>query len=133
MSSFDSFKNSFKGDIVTPSDPTYQDSLKRWAANSSRPAKVVAFVKDAEDAAAAIKYAAQEKLPIAIRGGGHSFSGTSSSTDGLVIDLSRYINGVRIDPENKLGYVGGGATWEAVDVAAIKHGLAAVGGTVNHV
>lgn len=60
-------------------------------------------------------------------------SGTSSQTDGLVIDLSRHIAGARIDPDKKLAYVGGGAIWETVDKAAIQHGLASVGGTVNHV
>jgi FAD/FMN-containing dehydrogenase len=49
-----------------------------------------------------------------------------------VIDLSRYLNTVRVDEERKLGYVGGGATWGAVDKEAIKYGLATTGGTVNH-
>lgn len=71
-------------------------------------------------------------MDIAIRGGGHSVAGASSSKDGLVIDLSRHLGMVKIDPKQKLGFVGGGAVWEAVDEAAIKHGLATVGGTVNH-
>jgi FAD/FMN-containing dehydrogenase len=39
---------------------------------------------------------------------------------------------VRVDPVEKLAYVGGGAIWETVDKTAIEHGLATVGGTVNH-
>ena len=50
-----------------------------------------------------------------------------------MIDLSRYLNGVKVDPEQKVAYVGGGALWETVDRTAIKHGLATVSGTVNHV
>ena len=50
-----------------------------------------------------------------------------------MIDLSRYLNTVKVDPDKRLGYVGGGAIWETVDKAAINHGLATVGGTVNHV
>ena len=50
-----------------------------------------------------------------------------------MIDLSRYLNGVKVDPEKKVAYVGGGALWETVDRTAIEHGLATVGGTVNHV
>jgi hypothetical protein len=57
----------------------------------------------------------------------------ASSSDGLVIDLSRYLNGVKVDPDKKVAYVGGGALWETVDKTAIKHGLATVAGTVNHV
>ena len=133
MSGLENFKQAFKGDVVTPGAPDYEKSLARWAANASRPAKVVAFVKDSEDIALAIKYAKAEDLPIAIRGGGHNPAGSSSSDGGLVIDLSRYLNGVRIDVEKKLAYAGGGAIWESVDKAAIQHGLATVGGTVNHV
>ncbi|RPD66671.1 FAD-binding domain-containing protein [Lentinus tigrinus ALCF2SS1-7] len=132
MSSFDAFKASFKGDLVTPNDAGYETAIARWAKNAARKAAIIAFVKDSEDVARAILYARQAKLPIAIRGGGHNAAGASSSEGGLVIDLSRYLNSVTVDAEKKLGYVGGGALWETVDKAAIQHGLATVGGTVNH-
>ena len=50
-----------------------------------------------------------------------------------MIDLSRHLSGVRVDPVAKLAYVGGGAIWETVDKTAIEHGLATVAGTINHV
>lgn len=133
MASFAAFKASFRGDLLTPSDVGYDTAIARWAKNAARKAAVVAFVKDAEDVSRAIIYAKQANLPIAIKGGGHNAAGASSSEGGLVIDLSKYLNAATIDTENKLGYVGGGAVWETVDKAAIQHGLATVGGTVNHV
>ena len=133
MADFLIFQESFKGDIITPDDPNYKAAIARWASNAERRAKIVAFVKDAEDVSAAVIFAKASKLPLAIRGGGHSTSGASSSQDGIVIDLSKHLNGVRIDPEGKLAYAGGGAIWSAVDKAAIAYGLASVGGTVNHV
>ncbi|KAG5651067.1 hypothetical protein H0H81_010002 [Sphagnurus paluster] len=120
-----------KGDIVTPNDADYPQAIARWAVNAERRAKIVAFVKDTEDVALALKYARANDLPIAIRGGGHSAAGASSSENGLVIDLSRHINGARIDPDKKLAYVGGGALWDVVDKEAIKHGLATVAGTTG--
>ncbi|KLO07487.1 FAD-binding domain-containing protein [Schizopora paradoxa] len=132
-STFDAFKAAFQGDVVTPESPDYEASLKRWAANAERRAKVVAFVKSPQDVALAIKYAKDEGLDLSIRGGGHNPGGSSSSEGGLVIDLSRHLNGCRIDADNKRAYVAGGAIWETVDKEAIKHGLASVGGTVNHV
>jgi FAD/FMN-containing dehydrogenase len=132
MPDFTSFKQSFKGDISTPTDADYTQAISRWALNAQVNAKIVAFVKTPEDVALAIAYAEENHLPIAIRGGGHNTSG-ASSTEGLVIDLSRHLNTVEIDPENKIAYVGGGAIWEQVDKAAIQHGLATVAGTVNHV
>jgi len=132
MSELESLSKALKGDLVTPSSADYEKAIARWAINAQRKAKIVAFVKDSEDVALAIKYAKTNKLPLAIRGGGHSASGASSSENGLVIDLSRYINGVKVDADKKLAYVGGGAIWETVDKATIEHGLATVGGTVNH-
>jgi FAD/FMN-containing dehydrogenase len=122
----------FKGDLVTPSDPDYAAAIARWATNANRNAKVVAFVKDSEDVALSLKFSQDNKLPLAIKGGGHSTSGASSSEGGIVIDLSRHVNSVRVDTENKLAYVGGGAVWADVDKAAIEHGLAGVAGTINH-
>ena len=132
MSSFTSFQQSFEGDISIPTDADYAEAISRWAANAQANAKIVAFAKTPEDVALAIAYAKENSLPIAIRGGGHSTAG-ASSCEGLVIDLSRHLNTVEIDPENKLAIVGGGAIWEEVDKKSIAHGLAAVAGTVNHV
>jgi len=132
MPGLESFRQKFKGDIVTPSDADYNKAIARWAVNAERKARIVAFVKDAADVSSALEYAKTNKLPVAVRGGGHSASGASSTEGGLVIDLSRHLSGVRVDAEKKLAYVGGGAIWETVDKAAIAHGLATVGGTVNH-
>jgi FAD/FMN-containing dehydrogenase len=133
MSDVSSFQKSFKGDVVTPADADYPAAIARWASNAQRNAKIVAFVKDAEDVALAIKFAKENNLPLAVRGGGHSASGASSSENGIVIDLSRHLNGVHIDAEHKIAIAGGGAIWASVEKAAIEHGLATVAGTVNHV
>ncbi|KAI9465877.1 FAD-binding domain-containing protein [Lactarius psammicola] len=125
--------DSFTGDWITPDHLDYSKAIARWAANAERRAKVVAFVKNAQDVAIVLRYAKQHNLPIAIRGGGHSPAGASSIENGLVIDLSRYLSSVRVDPAAKLAYVGGGAIWETVDKTAIEHDLATVAGTVNHV
>lgn len=133
MSQLGDFFPAFEGDIVTEDSPDYEAAIARWAANAARNAKYVAFVKNEKDIAIALEYAKANGLPIAIRGGGHNPAGASSSEGGIVIDLSKYLNDVRINPELKRAYVGGGALWETVDTTAIKHGLASVGGTVNHV
>ncbi|TFK43273.1 hypothetical protein BDQ12DRAFT_731314 [Crucibulum laeve] len=132
MADISQFATQIKGDVVTEKDADYMKAIARWAANAQRNAKVVVFVKDEDDIAATIKYAKDNALPIAIRGGGHNPAGASSTDGGVVIDLSRYLNGTKVDAEKKLAYVGGGALWETVDKAAIEHGLATVGGTVNH-
>lgn len=127
----DSFAATIAGDVVTPDHPEYATAISRWAKNAERKARVVVFAKNPQDVAHAIAYAKDNKLPIAIRGGGHNAAGASSIEDGLVIDLSRHLNKVRVDEEGKLAYVGGGAKWRDVDEETIKYGLATVGGRVN--
>ncbi|KAG8754706.1 hypothetical protein FRC14_004728 [Serendipita sp. 396] len=125
----------FKGDLVVPSDPDYPSALARFAKNAQRNAALVAFVKDTQDVSNVIKFISSDdgnNIPFTVRGGGHSTAGASSIEGGIVIDLSRHISTVQVNEEARLAYVGGGANWEAVDKAAIRYGLAAVGGTVNH-
>ena len=133
MSDISSLRQSFKGDIVTPADPDYKDAIARWAANTERPARVVAFIKDTTDVSLALRYARDNNLQVAIRCGGHSGSGASSAKDGLVIDLSRYFNYAVADPEKRTMRVGGGALWDTVESESAKHELATVAGTVSHV
>lgn len=78
-----------------------------------------------------VKFASDNKLDLAVKGGGHSTGGCSSTDGGLAIDLSGLRN-VRVDKDSKLIIAQGGALWEDVDNAAIEKGLATVGGTVNH-
>ncbi|KAI0063172.1 FAD-binding domain-containing protein [Artomyces pyxidatus] len=132
MSDFASLKKEFHGDLVTPDHPDYEASLARWAANSQRRAAVVAFVKDADDVRAALLYARALNLRIAVRGGGHNPAGSSSIEGGLVIDLSRYLAGVKVDVDKRLAYVGGGALWSTVNTECAKHGLVMPGGTISH-
>jgi FAD/FMN-containing dehydrogenase len=127
------FPSSFKGDIVTPSSPDYEQAIVRWAKNAQKNAKIIAFVKGEEDVVLAIKYAKQNNLPMAVHCGGHSAAGASSIEGGLVIDLARHMSYCKVDEEKKFAYVGGGTTWNLVDKTTIKHGLATVGGTVSHV
>ena len=133
MSGLSEFKQSFKGDIVTPDDDGYAQSISRWAANAERNARVVAFVKDNNDVALALKYARTNDLQVAIRCGGHNISGASSAEDGLVVDLSRHFDYAAVDTERRTARVGGGSLWVTVENEAIKYGLASVAGTINHV
>ena len=133
MSDISTLRQSFKGDIVTPTDPNYKDAIARWAANAERPARIVAFVKDPADVSLALRYARDNNLQVAIRCGGHSASGASSAKDGLVIDLSRYFNYAVADPDTRTVRVGGGAIWDTVENEAIKYNLATVAGSVSHV
>ncbi|KAG8716211.1 hypothetical protein FRC09_015973 [Ceratobasidium sp. 395] len=108
-------------------EPGY--SIERWAENAEKPAIAVAYPANADDVAELLAfvqgkglYVNQVRLDVAIKGGGHSASGASSTDGGLVIDLEPHLHDVRIDAGRKLAYVGGGALWKHVDQAAAEHG-----------
>ncbi|KAJ3565811.1 hypothetical protein NP233_g7400 [Leucocoprinus birnbaumii] len=120
-----------KGDVITQDHPDYAKAIARWACGAEKRAVAVVFVKDESDVVETLSYARGHSLPVAIRGGGHNPTGASSVEAGVVIDLSRYLNEVQVDPAKKLVYVGGGALWRAVDKATAEHDLATVGGTTG--
>jgi FAD/FMN-containing dehydrogenase len=122
---------SFAGDIVAPDAPGYDDARRVWNAMfDRRPALVVRPTRVA-DVQAAVRFGRERDLEIAIRGGGHSAVGHSTTDGGLVIDLGR-MNEVSVDPERQIARTGGGALLGQLDIAAQEHGLVCPVGVVGH-
>lgn len=65
---FNALKNIIEGDIILPSDPTYNESLKRWSRLAQKDAGAVIFVKTNKDVSEVIKYAVSNKIDLAIKG-----------------------------------------------------------------
>jgi FAD/FMN-containing dehydrogenase len=127
---YTSFAKAFSGRLIRPDDGDYDDARELF--NSmivTRPALIAQCATPA-DVAAAIAFAGDAGLEIAVRAGGHSVAGTSSVEDGIVIDV-RPLDTISIDPKTRRGRVGGGVTWAPFDRAAQEHGLATTGGRVS--
>ncbi len=124
-------REAVQGEIVTPEDDGYAEARRIWngAHDGRRPALVVRC-KGPADVIGAVGFARSNDLTIAVRGGGHSVAGFSTSDGGIVIDLSQ-LNGVRVDPAGRRATVGGGAVWADVDHETQAHGLATTGGLVS--
>lgn len=112
-----------------PSDPDYAKSIDRWSKAAEKPAGVAVVPTSAEEVSIAVKYAGENGLDLAVKGGGHSTAGVSSTNGGLLIDLGRMRN-VDVNLEKKQLHVQGGCLWSDVDEKAWEHKLATVGGTV---
>ena len=65
---FNALRNIIEGDIVLPSDPTYNESLRRWSRLAEKDAGAVIFVKTNKDVSEVIKYAVSNKIDLAIKG-----------------------------------------------------------------
>jgi len=124
-------RDAFSGDIVTPADDGYDEARRLWnAVHDRRPAVIVRPAARA-DVAAAIRFARDHDLALAVRSGGHSPAGHSSCDGGLVLDLSR-MRGVTVDPAARRARVNGGALLGELDVAAQAHGLVCPTGVIGH-
>src|SRR6476659_3557560 len=94
-----------------------------------RPA-LIAQVEKADAVRAALAYARENGLEVAVRGGGHSVGGACLTDGGVVIDM-RKMNSVTVDPGMRTATAQGGATWADFDGACQPHALATTGGRVS--
>ncbi|TDO59996.1 FAD/FMN-containing dehydrogenase [Kribbella sp. VKM Ac-2571] len=119
-----------RGELVRPTDPSYDEARSIWnAAHDKRPALIVRC-RGVADVIRAVEFARSEGLTLAVRGGGHSIPGFSTTDGGLVIDLSP-MNSVRVDPDRRVIVAQGGCVWGDVDAEAQAFGLAVTGGLVS--
>ena len=80
--------------------------------------------RDADEVATALAFARDQKVPLAIRSGGHGISGRSTNDGGLVIDLSRMRQITVLSEADRLVRVEAGARWKDVAAALAPHGWA---------
>jgi FAD/FMN-containing dehydrogenase len=125
------FREAFAGDVVLPTDPTYDETRRVWSALYDRRPGIVVRPVSATDVASALRFARERDLLISVRAGGHSVSGHSTCDGGMVIDLSA-MRGVAVDAERGVARASGGALLSELDGAAQAHGLVCPIGTVGH-
>ena len=123
------FRASFGGEIVTTNDDTYDAARAIWNGMIDKHPELIARCHTVQDIVAAVNFARESGLNPAVRGGGHSIPGLSSS-DGMVIDLSP-MRRVHVDPARRVAVVEPGAQWANYDAATGAHGLASTGGLIS--
>ncbi|HWJ45049.1 MAG TPA: FAD-dependent oxidoreductase, partial [Gaiellaceae bacterium] len=125
------FAEAFSGQIVRRGDPGYDDARVVWNGMIDRYPALVVRPESPGDVAAAVRFAREGELPIAVRSGGHSIPGLSTCDDGIVIDLSR-MTGATVDASERTAWVNGGALLGELDQAAQAVGLVCPVGVVSH-
>ncbi len=121
-------RSGMTGQVIVEDDDEYDDARTIFNATIDRRPAAIARPLTTEEVVAAVRWAREAELPIAVRGGGHNVAGHASADGALVVDLRRQRE-VVVDPERRRAVVGGGALWADVDVATTAHGLAMPGGT----
>jgi FAD/FMN-containing dehydrogenase len=121
----------FRGRLINAGHADYDSARAVWNGAIDRRPRLIARCVGTPDVVAAVRFARDHDLEIAIRGGGHNVAGTAVCDDGIVIDLSA-MRAVRVEPANRRAWVQGGALWGDVDHETQAHGLATTGGIVSH-
>jgi FAD/FMN-containing dehydrogenase len=124
------FTQSLRGSLIGPAHPEYEEARQLYNATIDKRPQMIVRCLDAADVIAAVDFARDNGLPLAIRGGGHNGPGLGSVDDGLVIDLSQ-MRGVRVDPVERTVRVGAGCVTGDIDHALHAFGLAVPFGVIS--
>jgi FAD/FMN-containing dehydrogenase len=124
------FARSLRGRVILPADADYDSARALYNGMIDKRPALIARCADTADVVAAVNFARDQNLLLAIRGGGHNGPGLGSCDGGLVIDLSA-LKGVHVDPRIRTVRVGAGCTSGDVDHATHVYGLAVPFGIVS--
>lgn len=116
-----------RGHVVTPGHPDYDTSRAVYNAMIDRRPAAIAYCRDAADVIAAVNFARENGVELAVRGGGHNAAGLGVWDGALVVDLSE-MRSVTVDPEVHTVRVDGGCVWGDVDHATVAFGMATPSG-----
>jgi FAD/FMN-containing dehydrogenase len=127
---FDSLSSALRGPVIQPGDEGYDGARAVYNAMIDRRPAAIAECSDVADVMTAVRFARENGLTVAVRGGGHNAGGLGVWDDALVIDLSA-MRGVTVDPEAKTVRAEGGCVWGDVDHATHAFGLATPSGILS--
>src|SRR5436309_2915790 len=123
----DALRQELRGPALGPEDTGYDEGRAVWNGSfDKRPAAVVRPTGTA-DVVAAVNFARENELLLAVKGGGHSLPGYSTCDDGMLIDLS-LMQGVFVDEAARTARAQGGVQWGLFDRETQARGLAVTGG-----
>jgi FAD/FMN-containing dehydrogenase len=128
---FERLAESFSGELLLSTSPGYDAARQIWNGAIERRPDCIARCTGVADVIAAVRFARERELLVAVRSGGHGVAGHAVCDEGLVIDLSA-MKGIRVDPKASTARAQAGVLWGELDRETQLHGLATVGGIVTH-
>jgi FAD/FMN-containing dehydrogenase len=111
------------GRVIAPGDPGYDQARTVFVGGFDQRPAVIVRVADAADVARVVALARETGLELAVRSGGHSGAGHSTTEGGIVLDL-RDMKALDIDADRRTAWAEAGLTAGEYSVAAAAHGLA---------
>jgi FAD/FMN-containing dehydrogenase len=120
------------GTLISGHDEDYDNARKVWNGMIDKYPALIVRCTVATDVIAAITFAREQGLAVAVRSGGHSFAGHSTTDGGMLIDLSP-MKAINIDRIRRIARIEPGLTWGEVARAAHAYGLALTSGDMASV
>jgi FAD/FMN-containing dehydrogenase len=125
-------KARLRGGLLLAGDAGYDDARRILNPTFDKRPALIVQPTGVADIRAAVNFARENKgLLLAVKCGGHSASGQSTTDRGMQIDLSRFRD-VRVDPIARRAWVTGGSLLGQVDHETMAYDLVTPMGTVSH-
>ena len=123
--------DSLRGRLLLPGVEGYDAARRVLNPVIDKHPALVIQPSGAADIMSAVTFARERELLVAVKCGGHSFSGKSTCEGGMQIDLSSF-RSARIDAESRTAYIAGGSLLGELDHESMALGLVTTAGTVSH-
>ena len=124
-------KGELRGNLLLPGNAGYDAARRVLNPGIDKHPALVVQPSGPADVSSAVEFAKERDLLLAVKCGGHSFSGKSTCDGGMQIDLST-MRGARVDRGARRAYVLGGSLLGDLDHEAMAQGLVTTAGTVSH-
>src|SRR5690606_556180 len=125
-------RSQLRGRLLLANDDGYETARQILNPSFDRRPALIVQPTGVADIRTAVNFAQEHGgLLLAVKCGGHSFSGQSTNDRGMMIDLSLFRD-VRVDPVARTAWVTGGSLLGAVDHETAPYELVTPLGTVSH-
>ncbi|WP_139338200.1 FAD-binding oxidoreductase [Micromonospora avicenniae] len=122
----DELRGTVTGPVLLPGDDGFADEVAGFNTNNVMEPAIAVGVTSAADVQAAVRYAARNQLPVAVRATGHQV--VKDARGAILINTSR-MQDIRVDADKRSARVEAGVDWARASSEAAKHGLAALSGS----
>jgi FAD/FMN-containing dehydrogenase len=122
VSNLDDLARCVRGPLLRPSSPGYDEARRVWNLAYDRSPLAIVRAADLDDVRRCVEFARKHDIPIALRGGGHSYAGYGVANGALQINLATFST-VTVDPDHRVASVGGGTRIRDLLTATLAAGL----------
>ncbi|MFI0356950.1 FAD-binding oxidoreductase [Actinomadura sp. 9N407] len=127
---FSALAGAVRGPVFAPEAEGYDEERTGYQLLAPHRPAVVVGATGEEDVRAAVAFAAEHGMKVAVQASGHGLAGP---LDGGVLISTGRMSGVRVDAEARTAWVEAGARWERVIEASAPYGLAPLSGSLPSV